>query len=1389
MKFGTTKDPVHAFSFKVVTGFASAEDPLKDTVKFLTHVDGSIEVLNFGARQERVAEFALAEIPKDQFIALVNYLSARTGEKIPISEENEGEKFFTESFLSRHPLDYFAYLLEVGGMQEEDFSATRELFSLNVKIAFAGRLEDDEINAPGSSTLDVLIDIDTVRADFTGPGEPQHTDEGEPLRQGMRWLDMSVEPESDEPFPLREFTETGAGPLGGNWERIIFTVPQDVEEIGFSRGVFRLAAFADTSVFVPAPDGGTEEIDYKSGWINYQSISLPGKSIDISKGPAIAHREGFSFSINDANGKFPKKFWSFLIENGINLFGARCSISVYRKKSEVTVTRLMSGVNRSNSFTYTDYKFQVEPFLLSSSTTFPSAAIDPSQARYADVGPELVGKPPYVTYGEHDMAALQNISTKSESLEFGFRFLSSENESAFTGKTRGMLGYIDLGYHPTGSEAGQKRIIVPSTEQRKDGAIRASRFPATYEITADQEAAINQGDYVLRVTFDNDEAGESAASDNGGKAFKIKQVIRLGTENYQVQDADEAEFGGHYFIVEDKAGDMNLPQAGGGTHPGTDSAIGLEIVKHAFKYQSGEAASGGFGAFDKDVFNRQAFALFNLKESQKEMVQIPATDFTQNQLKNLVQIDPVLASDASKGLAFVDSLASFHDIGAPVTPGFTPVFLRSGSPLLIDPALFEGSGDPVPYFKAAFAGSAQKHNFIYTQKIGSQNTAEARTGESGINSKEISANVVPLLYAGALKGFAALVARFSINHGNDAKFLNKSELRIALSAEIQSNLDVAYSAKHRDTSLAVSFTIRFRKYDGTYVNCATYKFDNGMLSVFHAAEGIQSGKILIDNLPSGQQEGGFGAGTNESSLKTFYDHLIRYKFDDSVNLDPPGVNRGLYEGELAWRNGLWKWTGSAWTTTEVPVAHNGDRIYLFQTNGASSSIVSGTPSLYTVEPNGPNKALRAIDEPVASINTLKGMDLFNVTDFFKDPSDQNHWSKFESMEIVVGPTADPRNPSDVPGVSATTDPKALSYRLDLSVKEPPRLMIFNELELEDRPAFSALQGKVVDLPPGPSEAFPSNALAVAGDILASIYPHNFSKPDFFQEPSLASSRTSARWAWRKQFTKAADSTRVLQELLDNLWAAAIFNESDDVMVKSLDLGDHGDPRAFNETNVLKDSVTEPRFRLASDTFQVFKLDFDYFPPSEFSNALEKYRKRMVVSGDKIEDEMSFLLRASADVYQIKNEYVKAYDYHYNADSLPFAEALIRWMAFNSWSLKFKVSLDKILNGEGNRIELMDKISLDNFFYTRVPGSQTRIVTGFVTSIQPDVYNGTVEIGMYVPNPPGVFGIICDPFYNALELPGRGPVPAKDAGDFYSPRDFDLILKDAGNFNPTRTITC
>jgi hypothetical protein len=1423
MKFGLGTDPVSLYSFKVVTGFAASEDPLKDSVKFLTHVDGSVEVMEFGSRQERQAEFTLAQIPKEQFVILVDFLSARTGEKIHITEENPGEKLFTESFLSPDPLPYFAYLLEVGGMQEEDFSPTRSLFSLNLKIAFA-HLSELDPHIP--SKLDVLIDIDTVRADFVSPVAPSL--QPQLLREGMRWLDTGVGfPEGAE-YALRAYTVTDpeAEPPQGNWERILYTVPADIPELGFRNGIFRLAAFSDVSYDLNSygEDDPQKRGIYLSGWLNYQSIELPGKSINLSKGPSIAHREGFSFSINNSNGTAPKRFWAFVVERKINLFGARCSISIYRNRDRVTVTRLMSGVNRSNSFSYTDYKFQVEPFLLTDVTKFPSTVIDPRLARYADAPKELIGKPPYLTYGEHDMAALQLISSQSANLEFGFRNKSAEGKVS-TGATQHITGYIDLSYEDplNAAEKAQdavelnvdspdslRRIIVPSS-RRFNGA--STNFPSSYEISAGQILALSQEDHdhLFRITFDNDEeippdndegAPPHNRSNNAGQVVKILRVRGPEDFEYRVQEAGNSEQGGYLFIVEVKESQLNLPlaRAGDGTAPGTDSAIGLTVVKATFKYQSGESLSGGFGTIENGAFSTDTRALYNLKESQKELVQIPTTEFTEAD-GNLVKIDPVLVVDSNKALVFRDSQALFGEAGAPLSSRLTAVVPRTSQSFLpIDENII---GSDSRYFNARFAGNPDSsgHPFLYTRRLPETSRTSAAdlaavVATKTLNDTEVEVIVNPQLLLGIYpsadheereSGFCALVARVPINHDNDSILISgKSDIRMAMKMELRSMLFLVSSPEYREIGVDITMAVRFKRFTGAYANTVKkLEFPANTLSLRGSRQ--EFGCVMIDNLPDGLKNGNFN--TRQNDLAPMYDFLIRRKF---VNM-PIGVrvssssDAGSYLGELSWdsnTNRLISWDGGFWIVAETqPVA--GNILYVFR-NSKKGPFFN---NLFKVASNG------TLD-PITTdlIQTQSGGDLFELKALFDSPDSEDYWTKLESMEILVFPSGDPRKTEMTPFDQFTPAPEFLRYELKLRMHSAPRLMLVDELKLENRPAFSALRGKEITGPSGLQEGFPSSALAVAADILKTIYPRKFDKAAFFSEPSLAASRVSNQWVWRKQFTKASDSTRVLQELLENLWASAIFDEEDNLRIKSLNLGDYADVRVFDESNVLQDSIAEPRFRPMGETFQVYKLDYDFFPPSEFSNALEKHRKRLVFDGDKVEDSLSYFLRSSQDLYQLRNEFTRQYDYHYAGATLPFAEWLVRWFSFSSSTLKFKVSLDEIL-GEGNRLELMDRVSLENFFYTRVPGRSRRDVEGFVVSIKPDLYNGTAEIGMYVPEPPGTFGPLCDPFRDALEIPDRGDIVPlwtergwiHDAGDFYSPRGEAPVLRDAGNF--PRVISC
>ena len=271
---------INSVSYDLVLGYTSAQDPKLDTVKFRSMVSGLVDPLSYGARQERIAEFTLINIEKSQFVALVDYLIANAGNKVLIQAENDGEKIFTG--ISGN--DYYVYILEPKGLQEEDFSVTDNLYTVSIKVALAGT-ESDDIPNESNSNFDALITIDTVQADYYQASEPGAWVDGE------RWMDTDDNSLYENVSGTAEFLYTviADNVVDGNITGA---------ELGLINGKFHLATFADVSADLPDDDPDNGTITFKAGFLTYKNINLPSQNTDLNKGPSIARREGFSFSLS-----------------------------------------------------------------------------------------------------------------------------------------------------------------------------------------------------------------------------------------------------------------------------------------------------------------------------------------------------------------------------------------------------------------------------------------------------------------------------------------------------------------------------------------------------------------------------------------------------------------------------------------------------------------------------------------------------------------------------------------------------------------------------------------------------------------------------------------------------------------------------------------------------------------------------------------------------------------------------------------------------------------------------------------------------------------------------------------------------------------------------------
>jgi hypothetical protein len=135
----------------------------------------------------------------------------------------------------------------------------------------------------------------------------------------------------------------------------------NVAEEGLKNGKFWWSAFADqptrpftgVAEFNPAPEF------YKSGLIAKNGLDAPNLSTAMEQGPSIEKLEGYTVKLDNSD----RFHWKTL---GFNFFGARVKLYYIDKTNPLDIKYILvrSGINRTNSFDFNNYVFNVEPELV-----------------------------------------------------------------------------------------------------------------------------------------------------------------------------------------------------------------------------------------------------------------------------------------------------------------------------------------------------------------------------------------------------------------------------------------------------------------------------------------------------------------------------------------------------------------------------------------------------------------------------------------------------------------------------------------------------------------------------------------------------------------------------------------------------------------------------------------------------------------------------------------------------------------------------------------------------------------------------------------------------------------------------------------------------------------
>lgn len=1314
-------------SFRVVMGAQASPDEQKDTVKFLTFNDGSIEIINYGARKEAEAEFTFAQISKTDFVTLVNYLKNNMGVPCEIIEQNATERIFTEVWPYT---TYYVTVLEFKQLQEEMFTTTRESFSIRLKVALLGQNSTDHYNSDDSSLIDACIEIDTIQADYIEDDTPGPVAPSE----GERWLDTTGSPKV-----LKKY-------ISAAWIRL-YDVMADNATYGFKDGTFYLSAFSKVSI-----DDPPIAQDYIAGLITNKSIRIDGKSINLNKGAAIAHRTGFSFALKDED-----KFWNFINSNQVSIFGAVCTLKLFFNDSGTKyLDTKASGKIKNIQFSYTDYKVKVEPVILGKEAVYPAEKIDAEDARYVGIQENLTDKAPFRTFGQHQHAALQDVSLDQE-------FVEATNESI---EQDVIVIVAAIDYDTVNSDLLPYRILIDKSD---------------YTLTAALIAALGNGEYALQVRKDTKSGSSNPDEVREIDVFEDEPGGYTGFYSIKLRDDDPLP----------TRPDSDSPP----TPPNTLDRIWITIVHSQYRYQMDENDCGGFGSLSEDEteFDSSKLDLFIMDEFNKNLIEIPKTDFIINTEKNMIKLLPQTSGGKTKVTTFEEQSIR-HIRKNIITPdptddanidlnlsGWPPGGYNQDHEKML--AQHRGGGPAIESYRAAY--SAELAAGGHSGKVFYPLTGLDPISETQFKTK---AAYILFKYDSNNENHLAHIFRFHLPHWDEeTAFINADDVRLCLDLTFRSIFKISYTkadAGAKDSvwrykGFGFKIRIRFIDYDGNpieddsnWIQTVTQK----QLSIIDRDDFLadstaltRADKVRFDNFPDGDQDGNFRR--ENTALADNQENQFQYWAADATERDANFPAASTLKGDLCWRvdNGNFDESdGATWTAGAVDPT-----VDAIQYQRVQDEIGSAT-KIYKCVAGSPKTLALASASEYNTLPTVKGRNLFDISSLFGATP---QWADIDFLELQIinlDSTGDQHNDTG----AGFNDWERL-WELQMKVNRTFRLVTFQETEVVGKDIFATVQGQKV----GAGSTFSSNPVDIISNIMDDMYPNQW---DSSSLTTLCAKVTRAGWKFHKQFTRAESVESILLEILKNLWACAVINESDQIEFVSLIPDDHsqGTPlHTFTDSDIVKDTIRPPKFRNLDDIYQEFRLNFDFQPPSQVSNSIPDFDKHHIINKAAGSTLIKRYCEISENIYNILNELEDNFNYHYDGEKLPIAEKVAEWFCLNVWITKFQISLSRIIGG--NSIKIMDYAKINSYFHTDSDDTE-----GFLTYFEPLIYDAVVEVGMHIFRPPGLFGPACDNFNDALttdrNITGWGSDKKNDAGDT-SRVTATYTKKDAGT--SPRTIEC
>lgn len=1431
--------PVKASSLKI-SDMAQSENSVS-----ITYLNGSTDDINFGDRTQLKTAFSLLIDSREQLAYFNSYVQSNLGVTMEI-EQSQGEMLFGPMW---DTLSLKIQIVKAMPKGEIAFSSERELNEIDLEIILIedgnGLKVNDETNSsynylfeveiPAISTTYTPVELNAdVNANAPAPvaGDTMVVNNmtnsnranGEKLYRGLIVFNGSAW-ELDFPLKRTEVTfwvenfsdlpqDNGVRVIlkngmtawvisdrkyfvyeesleGGNcWIDTIYpyipvnkVVILDDYLTGLKFGKFYWSSFAD-SIINPDPDPYNRKPPFhKSGFIAKNGISMPTFDTALDTGPSVEKLNGYSVSISN-NDRFHIETLSF------NFFGSYCQLFFLDSTDPQNIikTLVRSGTNRTNSFDFSNYKFDVDPlFLLNKKSSIPNTTVVDNFPTTVDN--DFSGDVIPATYGSWKYAKLKPFKNVDSEVQFNYGG-SFSNSAVVNG-------------------IGELTVFANGVY--------------TDYLAFKLRGVINNGLNRTSIPF-----GSIIGETNSYPIFSIEDLEMMGTVSAVVNK--------YYYYKINRYADIFVRSEDLGLSDGSQLDDILKFMSKAFQARYIEHQLLIDKGYCTDWYNTESVDIDGVIEFNRPLSQVSVYKYDSDQ-KIYIALPPGLFSHKdskefslqnSASLALnSDAYKQFSSIGMNLSPSRA----KFTSPSEIDyPVAYNFIGTFTDIVRTKIEGfSGLAWLYVQDNLYGPANTIRQRIGVASIapisqlstaypvDFEEYTAVIPPefsITGSPLLGEFKKTYARCYCSSGISAMNLASDLGKIDSWGNRLSTYFTNLIYSNEPNNLIVSLS------GGYYANTGQERLPTPMTVIKSPflvlpvpptlpSESAPS-MYYIKHLSEGYQEETIGATlyyefdhSKMASLGGAKDVRLLCNFQAFAAVVPDYVTTARnysYNFKrfiptvslvlLHKTNNLLNLTISRQTFDSIVnlsyVSYDGSTSCGMLFNNYPNELNGGHESNYINNGDVNHINYRQIQGCIDGLSRrgVGGRDLFEAfPDYLFDVSAGFKINDYKGVQIVVRNAT--RFNNATAGFKFSLRPNSYNSPVDQIYMSAQQLIDVSSDDL-----YVSVRGRnKLDISNSESTV-PSEPLRNPVEVAESIYK--------IVDPTqtIVSSNISnyKKFAIRTQINSSSSPSEELLKAVKHSWSTLRIDEQDGLTMASLDFNDYGEDvvAQFTEANVIRTTSIKVKYRNISEIIRDFKFKFHFdLAENDFKREISiKWNKEtdsidvsgfagnsdIPVSGYRTQIENSIRIdledqfRRSKEYYNtgtndqsMEMDFEFCYDdlYEWGSVGVPDIEEdvnsiytvsklvrkAIQFFLFNAWTVSFDTHIKYVINdttlGFGKtRLQVGDFIELNTFFHTNnLP------LRGFLKSFKPNPYTGTVTLTLFSPIPPDVYTLFYDSEWN------------------------------------------